>query len=186
LNNTRNTTMQESYIVFEVAGASYAAPSAQVVMLEMVDTITRVPNAPEFVEGVAAVRGQIIPVISVRRRFHVQPIPLDIRARLVVIRLGERQVGMLVDTAREFVRISSDQIHLAGDLTGPGVEYLDGVATLPSRLILLVNLERLLSFEDRQTLAARDSDLLPIEKPKDSEKNASPVDAAARKRSRKG
>lgn len=178
--------MQESYIVFEVAGASYAAPSVQVVMLEMVEAITRVPNAPEFVEGVAAVRGQIIPVISVRRRFHMQPIPLDLRARLVVIRLGERQVGILVDTAREFARISSDQIHPADGLTGPGVEYLDGVAMLPSRLILLVNLERLLSFEDRQTLAARDNDLFQTQKPVDSKKNASPVDAAARKRSRKG
>lgn len=184
---------QETYIIFEVAGASYAAPSEQVVMLEMVDAITPVPNAPEFVEGVVAVRGQIIPVVSVRRRFHMPTIPLDIRARLVVIRLGERQVAMLVDTAREFARIPRDQIHPPEGLSGPGMEYLEGVAALPGRLILLVHLEQLLNFEERQSITTRElpaamlkpSERLDAQTP-ETEPPAARVDAAPRKRSRKG
>jgi purine-binding chemotaxis protein CheW len=144
--------MVENYILFEVEGTAYAVRTSQVEMIEMVNSITRVPNTPDFVEGVTAVRGQVIPVISVRRRFNMPPKSPDIRARLVIIRLENRFVGMLVDTAREFARISPDQIKTAESLTGPGTDYLDGVATLPNRLVLVVNLERLLSFEERETL----------------------------------
>jgi purine-binding chemotaxis protein CheW len=146
----------ENYILFEIEGAAYAVRTSQVEMIEMVESITRVPNAPGFVEGVTAVRGQVVPVISVRRRFHMQPIPLDIRSRLVITRLENRLVGMLVDTAREFARITPDQIKAVDSLSGQGSEYLDGVAAMPDRLVLLVNLERLLSIEEQDILSATD------------------------------
>lgn len=144
--------MAENFVIFEVAGASYAVRAEQVQMIEMVEHITRVPNAPQYVEGVMAVRGKVLPVVSVRRRFHMEIIPADLRARVIIVQLQNRLVGMLVDTAREFSRFSAEQVTGTEGLSGPGVDYLDGVISNPDRLILIVNLNRLLSLEEREGL----------------------------------
>jgi purine-binding chemotaxis protein CheW len=144
--------MAENFVIFEVAGASYAVRAEQVQMIEMVEHITRVPNAPQYVEGVMAVRGKVIPVVSVRRKFNMEIIPVDLRARVIVVHLQNRLVGMLVDTAREFSRFSVEQVMGTEGLSGPGVDYLDGVISNPDRLILIVNLDLLLSLEEREGL----------------------------------
>jgi purine-binding chemotaxis protein CheW len=116
--------------------------------------LTRVPKTPGFVEGVTSVRGQIIPVVSLRRRFQLEPQPPDLRTRLIVIRLEERRIAMLVDSAREFTRIASESIQPPpASLTGPGVEYLEGVAPLGSRLVLVINLHRLFDEKEKEALA---------------------------------
>jgi purine-binding chemotaxis protein CheW len=140
---------QTTYVLFEIAGAAYAVRSDQVAMIDMVGTITWVPNAPDFVAGVTSIRGQVIPVIHVRKRFRMEDAPVNLRSRIVVIRQNERMVGMLVDTAREFVKIAPDQIKSTEGLDSPGVDYLDGVATLPDRLALVVNLERILNMQEQ-------------------------------------
>ena len=146
--------MPEPYVLFEVAGATYAVRSADVQQVEMVDQITRVPNAPAFVEGVVSVRGQVFPVISLRKRFHMPAQPVDLRSRILIIRLEGRHVGMLVDAAREFVRLDEDQISPPPEnLNGPGVAYLRGIAHLGSRLILIVDLPQLLNMEERVRFA---------------------------------
>lgn len=145
--------MTESFILFEIAGAAYAVPSGQVEMVEMIESITRVPNAPDFLEGVTAVRGQMIPVISMRRRFHMESVAHTLRTRLIIIRLGERRIGMLVDSAREFLRVPVEQIQPPPEtLSGPFVHYLDGVINRANRLILIVNLPRLFRDDEQAAL----------------------------------
>lgn len=150
--------MPEAYILLEIDNVAYAVPSEQVVRVEMVEKVTRVPNAPEFVEGVVSIRGQVIPVISLRKRFRLPPIEKNMRARLIIVRVegrgGERQVGMIADSAREFIAIDAEQIRPVPEgLSGPGVTYLDGVAALPRGLVLVINLPRLLDADERDTLA---------------------------------
>jgi len=150
--------LPEAYLLFEVAGATYAVPASMVQFIEMVEKITRVPNAPDFVEGVVSARGQIIPVISVRKRFHMPPAPVDLRTRIIVIGLQERLIGMLVDTAREFIRINPDEILAPPEMiTGQMVEYIEGVIRRKDRLLLIVNLQRL--FTEPEQTAVVDSSL---------------------------
>jgi purine-binding chemotaxis protein CheW len=145
--------MPEPYILFEVAGATYAVHSEQVQQVEMLASITRVPNTPEFIEGVTAIRGQVVPVVQLRRRFHLDPVEPNLRSRLIVVRVDGRRVAMLADTAREFAQLAPEQIQPPpADLAGPGVEYLDGVATVNGRLILVVNLQKLLTASEKQAL----------------------------------
>lgn len=149
--------MVEPYILLEVDDVLYAVPSEQVQRVEMVETVTRVPNAPEFVEGVVSARGQIIPVISLRKRFRLPPVEKNMRTRMIIVRVegrgGERHVGMIADSAREFVQIEPDQIRPVPEgLTGPGIMYLEGVAALPRGLVLVINLPRLLSADERDAL----------------------------------
>lgn len=149
--------MPDAYILLEVDDVAYAVPSEQVVRVEMVEKVTRVPNAPEFVEGVVSIRGQVIPVVSLRKRFHLPAIEKNMRARLIIVRVegrgGERQVGMVADSAREFVAIEAEQIRPVPEgLSGPGITYLEGVATLQRGLVLIINLPRLLNADEQEML----------------------------------
>lgn len=131
----------QTYIVFVVAGTSYAVPSYQVHHMEMVEQVTPVPNAPRFVEGVVFSRGQVVPVINLRARFGFERAAINQRARLLVIQHGSRSVGLLADEAREFITIAEGSIQPPGDAIGNlSGSYLDGVATLGERIVLMLNI----------------------------------------------
>ncbi|HZM96878.1 MAG TPA: chemotaxis protein CheW [Vicinamibacterales bacterium] len=131
----------QTYIVFVVAGTSYAVPSHLVQHMEMVEQVTPVPNAPRFVEGVVFSRGQVVPVINLRARFGFERTTINQRARLLVIQHGSRNVGLLADEAREFLTIADGSIQPPGDAIGNlSGSYLDGVATLGQRIVLILNI----------------------------------------------
>ena len=137
--------IKDHYILFSVAGTAYALPSNQVAHVEMVEEITRVPNAAPFVDGVVFSRGQVVPAVNMRVRFGFERAPRDVRARLLVVQAAGRSVGLLVDACREFLTIPSSAIQPPGDgLTGVGARYISGIATLNDRLIVILDLDRLL------------------------------------------
>lgn len=143
----------ETYILFAVAGTTYALRSHQVLHMEMIEQVTPVPNAPRFVEGVVFSRGQVVPVVNLRARFGFDRAPLDLRTRLLVVQNDGRRIGLLADEAREFLTIPDSAIqppHQAiGGLSG---NYLDGVATLGDRIVLILNVREVL--ETSPTAAA--------------------------------
>ena len=137
--------IKDHYILFSVAGTAYALPSNQVAHVEMVEEITRVPNAAPFVDGVVFSRGQVVPAVNMRVRFGFERAPRDLRARLLVVQAAGRSVGLLVDACREFLTIPSSAIQPPGDgLTGVGARYISGIATLNDRLIVILDLDSLL------------------------------------------
>ena len=100
----------EPFILFELAGTTYGVRSQFVQQIEMIDDVVSVPNAHPAVEGVVLVRGQVIPALNLRTRFAFERIERELRSRLVVINTGTRVVGLVVDTAREFIKIPTDSI----------------------------------------------------------------------------
>ena len=150
------TNISESFILFELAGATYGLRSADIQQLEMIGNVTRVPNAPDFVDGVVSVRGQVIPALNLRARFGFPRQTADMRSRLIVVRTDGRSVGLVVDSAREFAAIKPDEIQPppAGlaELSG---DYLEGTAHLGDRLVLLLDVQRLIGMpNDVETPAA--------------------------------
>jgi len=116
--------------------------------MEMVEHITPVPNAPPFVEGVVFTRGQVVPAVNLRARFGFQKKPYDLKTRLIVVTDGARVVGLIVDTAREFVTIPSEAIQPPPEaIAGLSGKYLDGIATLGERLVLILNVAEVLKLE---------------------------------------
>ncbi|HEY9652427.1 MAG TPA: chemotaxis protein CheW, partial [Coleofasciculaceae cyanobacterium] len=107
---TENHSKHEPFILFELAGTTYGIPASVVQQMEMVEHITPVPNTPPFVEGVVFSRGQVIPAINLRVRFGFDKVAYDSRARLIVVHSKNRNVGLIADTAREFILISSDGV----------------------------------------------------------------------------
>ena len=138
----------EPFILFELAGTTYGVRSGHVQQIDMIDDVTSVPNAHPALEGVVLVRGQVIPAINLRTRFGFDKINRDLRSRLVVINSGTRTVGLIVDTAREFLKISPDSIEPPPDaLTGLSGRYLEGIATIDKRPILVLNLDAVLDLD---------------------------------------
>ncbi|MCX7966636.1 MAG: chemotaxis protein CheW [Syntrophorhabdaceae bacterium] len=141
---------RENYILFKLGGTSYAIKSNDVQQMEMVEHITPVPNAPSFVEGLVFLRGEVIPAINLRVRFGFEKIEYDIKTRIIVVQRGNRKVGLIVDNAREFVVIPNDVItpppEAISELSG---QYLEGVATLGDRLVLILKIDEVLNLTDR-------------------------------------
>jgi len=130
------------YILFNVAGTTYGVESQLVRHIEMIEQVTPVPNAPGFVEGVVFSRGQVVPVLNLRVRFGFDRVERDLRARLLVVEVGGRLLGLLADDAREFVSVPDASIHPPNDaITGLSGNYIDGVATLGDRMVLVLNLD---------------------------------------------
>jgi purine-binding chemotaxis protein CheW len=103
---------------------------------------------------VVHLRGHVVPVVNLRTQFGLEKQPVSLRTRLLVVQMNGRVVGLLVDTAREFIGIEEDQIlPLPEDLTGPGIEYLRGIASIGERLILVIELAQLLNREEKKALA---------------------------------
>jgi chemotaxis signal transduction protein len=138
----------EPFILFELAGTMYGVRSRFVQQIEMIEDVASVPNAHPAVEGVVLVRGQVIPALNLRTRFGFERIARDLRSRLVVINTGARVVGLIVDTAREFLKLETDSIEPPPEaLTGLSGHYLEGIATIGERMILILNLEAVLDLE---------------------------------------
>jgi|GEM_PF-178044 len=111
--------------------------------------ITPVPRTPDFVEGVINLRGKVIPVINMRIRFQLPGIEKNNQTRIVIVEVDSKIVGMLVDSVTEVLRISSNTIEPPPDiLSGIDTDNIRGVAKLENRLLILLDLSRVLSNVD--------------------------------------
>ena len=141
----------EPFVLFELAGTTYGVRSRFVQQMEMVEHITPVPNAAPAVEGVVLARGQVIPALNLRARFGFEKIPFDLRSRLVIVNRGERTLGLIVDTAREFLRIPVTAIEPPPEaISGLSGKYLEGIATIKDRMILILNLDEVIDIGEQQ------------------------------------
>ena len=146
----------ESYILFELAGTTYGVRSANVQQLEMVENITRVPNADVTVEGVVFSRGQVIPAVNLRTRFGFEKVPFDLRSRLVVVNVHERNIGLIVDSAREFKNIPQESIVPPPEgLAATNGNYLSAIANVGDNTILLLDLEEVIKPNMSETRVER-------------------------------
>ncbi|MBD2185919.1 purine-binding chemotaxis protein CheW [Planktothrix sp. FACHB-1355] len=144
----------EPFIIFELVGTKYAISSQMVQRMEMIEQITPVPNSPSFVEGVVFSRGQVIPAINLRVRFGFEKIRYDIRTRLIVIKANDRTVGLIADSAREFVVIPADAIQPPPEaICGLSDKYLTGIAISGEKLVLILNCEEVLKFSNNSLAA---------------------------------
>lgn len=147
--------VSDTYIIFELGSASYALPSADVLHVEMLEQITPVPNTAAAVEGIVFSRGQLYPALNLRIRFGLPPVAHTPRTRLIFARVHERTVALIADSAREFRRIPAETIRSVGpSLEGVHGNYVQGVATVNGRMVLLIDLLRVLNLDDPAPIVA--------------------------------
>jgi purine-binding chemotaxis protein CheW len=133
------------FVAFRLGNQGYAFRIEQIQEIVILDRITKTPQVPDYVEGVANLRGTIIPIINLRRLFGMEPKPVDSETRTIVVNVGTRTIGCTVDTVSQVVRISADAIHAAPEtITGLGVNYIAGFARVDEQLIVILEIDELL------------------------------------------
>lgn len=139
----------DTYIVFELAGAAYAVRSADVQHVEMLEHVTRVPNTAAAVDGVVFSRGQVFPALNLRARFGLPRVAYTPQTRLIFLRVQNRVVALIVDSAREFQRIPADAVRpIEETLVGIQGNHVEGVATVKGRSVLILNVGVVLTLEE--------------------------------------
>ncbi len=117
--------------------------------------LTRVPRAPAFVDGVINLRGRVIPVMDLRRRFSMEPTEDTSEARIIVVELGGRTVGFKVDAVSEVLRLPVDMVEPPPSIvSGAEIDYIRGVGKLDDRLIMLLDVEKLLTDGEKEAVGS--------------------------------
>ncbi len=138
---------------FRIGTETFGVPISIVREIVRVPPITAVPNAPDYIEGVINLRGKIISVIDLRKRFGEKNIQPTKKNRIVVVELNERSVGLLVNSASEVLKIPPSEIEAPHDLFQDGeVDYVTGVAKLKGRLVILLDLNKVIRRSDLRRL----------------------------------
>ncbi len=150
----KGSVKEEQLVVFTLADESYAVDIATVQEILRMQHITKVPRAPEFVEGVSNLRGRVIPVVDLRKRFGLPVTEHGNATRIVVVEINGQTIGIIVDGVSEVLRIQSDAIEPPSPVvTTIDSEYLRGIAKVDDRLIILLSLDKVLSVKEMSKLA---------------------------------
>ncbi len=136
------------HIVFKVAGAEYVIPADLVLQMESYTGATPVPGSPPYVAGIVQIRGKVIPVVDLRKRFGLPAIESSLDSRIVVGRSNDRSVGLLVDSAREVLKILASEVSPPPTLVTDHSEgFVKGVARPGKRLLMLIDFEKVIGEE---------------------------------------
>lgn len=139
-------------VVFTLGDEEFGVDIAQVREIVRLVQITYLPKAPSFIEGVVNLRGQVLAVIDLSKRLNIASKPRSEQSRIIVVEVSDNTVGMIVDSVSEVLRLSSDRIEEIPDLLETEVpeHYIRGVGKLKDRLLVLLDLDRVLSPEEVQ------------------------------------
>jgi purine-binding chemotaxis protein CheW len=151
--DTASTGDEQQLVVFELGAEFYGVEISRVHEIIRLQSVTRVPRAPAFVEGVINLRGKVIPVVDLRRRFGLPSAEHTRASRIVVLEIGDQVVGVIVDGVSEVLRVNTATVEPPSPVVaGIDSEYLQGIAKLPDRLVILLDLDRVLAREERRAL----------------------------------
>jgi purine-binding chemotaxis protein CheW len=143
---TQTVTAESKVIVFQLNGKEYAIPVSQVRSIEKVQHITRVPRTMDFVKGVINLRGLVTPIIDLRLRFDMEEVPYSETTRIIIVSLTDMDVGLIVDAANDVIDIPISNIEPQPEVVGTiEADFINGVAKIEKRLLILVNLEKVLN-----------------------------------------
>ncbi len=139
---------EELHVLFKVGTSEYGIPALQVAQMESWTGVTPIPGAAAHVAGIVQVRGRVVPVVDLRVRFGAPVSEATSETRLVIVHLGERQVALLVDGAREVVRLSSAQVQAPPPmLTAQSAGLVRAIAHVGTRMVMLVDADGLVGQE---------------------------------------
>ena len=140
-------------VTFRLDDQEYALPIANVVQVVRIVAITPMPEAPKIVKGVINVRGKVIPVIDVRKRFNLPAKPYDLNTQLLIAQMDSRMMALIVDAVSEVLTMPAGNVEPPSEIA-PQMERLSAVGKLGDRLLLMPDLRRILTFEEETRLEA--------------------------------
>ena len=142
-----STASQEvlQFVTFTLNNEEYAVDILNVQEINRITEITAVPNSPDYVEGVINLRGKVIPVIHLRKKFSFEEKPTDDTSRIIIMEINGITNGLIVDSVSEVLRVPSSHIEPAPPMSSDvNSKFIKGIAKLEERLIILIDIDRLI------------------------------------------
>ena len=142
------------FVEFKLGEEEYGVDILQVKTIERMMDITRVPKAPQFVEGVINLRGEIVPVIDLKKRFDLPISQETDNTRIIIVNVDDITVGMIVDSANEVIQLPQDAIEPAPSIVG-GIDsdFLEGVGKMDGKLLIILDLSKILKSNEIDQIA---------------------------------
>lgn len=146
--------MDNQVVVFELGAEQYGVDIDTVESIIKMQAITSMPHAPSFVQGVTNLRGKVLPVIDLRLRFGMPPKTADKSSRIIVISVNETEIGMIVDGVSAVLTIGDLAIEPPPPITTTvDSTFITGIAKLDDRMVILLDLDRILSLEEQADIS---------------------------------
>lgn len=140
-------------VSFKLGEEEFGVNILQVREIIRMQQITSFPNAPEFVEGVINLRGRVIPIVALRKRFGLEDKAHSKSTRIIVVKVEEVTIGLIVDEVSEILRLPDDTVEPPPPIiAGIDADYIQGVGKLEDRLLILLDLNKILSGEEKSSL----------------------------------
>jgi purine-binding chemotaxis protein CheW len=140
--------MSALHVVFKVAGSEYALPAGDVLQMETYTGATQVPGSKPWVAGIVQVRGRIVPVVDLRARFGLPAAERTLDSRVVVATFGDRAVALLVDAAREVIKLDEAQLKPPPEIVSQEARgMVKAVAQVGQRLVMLLDFAKVIGEE---------------------------------------
>lgn len=137
---------KKQYVVFRIGEEEYGADINKVTVIERMLNIARVPTTPAYIKGVINLRGDIIPVMDLRLRLGLPEKEEDEDTRIIILDINKIFFGIIVDSVSEVLQLEEAKIEsAAGIINDKNMDYINGVAKAESKLVTLINMEKLIS-----------------------------------------
>ncbi|HSH36715.1 chemotaxis protein CheW [Schnuerera sp.] len=138
---------ETKYVIFKLNEEYYGIPITNVLSIEKVSETTRIPNAPKYIDGVINLRGEVIPILNLKSKLGMEGDDLTKNSRVIVVMENEIVAGLVVDSSSEVLEINKENIDKPPTSEdNQYVEYLSGIGKAADRLIILLNLNRILEY----------------------------------------
>ncbi|MEG6521239.1 chemotaxis protein CheW [Desulfotomaculum sp. 1211_IL3151] len=153
MTNFNQISQEEQTVVFQLMGQVYGVDINAVFEIIRMESITKIPRAPHFVEGVINLRGHIIPVIDLAKRFGLGQNEQTQNSRIIIVEVSGQTIGVIVDLVQEVLRIPINGIEPPPPVVN-GIEaaYIRGIAILEERLVILLDQNKILMEEEKDQL----------------------------------
>ena len=150
----RSSDILIQLVTFNLLGEEFGLPILDVREIIRMTDITPVPHAPGFVEGVINLRGQILPIVDLRKRFNLEAKDMDESTRIIVVDVNNAQMGLIVDGVSEVLRIPAETIAPPPQIVaaGIGAEYIKGIGHFNEMMIILIDLKKVFNRNELEAL----------------------------------
>lgn len=153
IHNNHDSTKLLQLVSFKIGDEEFGVDILSVKEINRMLQITRVPNSPNFVEGVINLRGKVIPVIDLRIKLNMERTEYSPDTRIIVVEINNQTVGFIVDSVKEVLRIPESIMEAPPELAaGVDSRYITAVGKLEDRLLILLDLEKVLLTEEQIVL----------------------------------
>ncbi|MDD2271306.1 MAG: chemotaxis protein CheW [Desulfuromonadaceae bacterium] len=147
------TNIVSEYLTFTLGNEEYGIDILKVQEIRGYDTVTHIANAPEFIKGVINLRGVIVPIVDMRIKFKVGEPSYNEFTVVIIMNVLGRVIGMVVDGVSDVVGLSPEQIKPAPEMgAAMDTDYITGLGTLNDQMLILVDIEKLMSSEEMQVM----------------------------------